>query len=159
MNAKRIVLERQLVGHIDDVWALWTTKEGIESWWGPDGFAVTVRKIDLRPGGELHYAMSAIEPDKVAFMKRAGMPVTTECTARYTEVIVPTSLRYLHLTDFIPNMEPYDVETHVTLEATENGVRMVLTFDAMHDDMWTQRAVAGWTNELEKLAQRLRAQT
>ncbi len=32
------------------------------------------------------------------------------------------------------------------------GVRMVLTFDAMHADEWTQRAVMGWESELDKLA-------
>ena len=37
-----------------------TTKDGIESWWGPGGFTVKVRKLDLRSGGELHYAMIAI---------------------------------------------------------------------------------------------------
>ncbi len=153
----RIVMERNLVGRIEDVWALWTTKEGIESWWGPDGFAVTVRKIDLRAGGELHYGMSAIEPDKIAFMKRAGMPITTECTARYTEVAAPTRLRYIHLANFVPGVEPYDVDTHIDLEAAPDGVRMILSFDPMHDEVWTQRAVAGWTNELEKLARRLQS--
>ena len=52
---KRIRLERMLDGDIADVWDLWTTKEGIESWWGPDGFAVTVQELDLRPGGTLRY--------------------------------------------------------------------------------------------------------
>ena len=33
---------------VEDVWALWTTEPGIESWWGPDGFDVTVGHLDLR---------------------------------------------------------------------------------------------------------------
>jgi hypothetical protein len=37
------------------------------------------------------------------------------------------------------------------------GVRMVLTFDAMHDDQWTKRALMGWENELGKLAKALAA--
>ena len=39
-SAKRTTLERNFNASIDDVWELWTTKDGIESWWGPDGFAV-----------------------------------------------------------------------------------------------------------------------
>ncbi len=32
---------------------------------------------------------------------------------------------------------------------------MTLTFDRMHDELWTERATAGWTMELGKLAKRL----
>ena len=38
---------------------------------------------------------------------------------------------------------------------TQAGVRMVLTFDAMHDETWTERAVMGWEMEIGKLAERL----
>src|SRR5581483_11632459 len=40
---------------VQDLWELWTTKEGFESWWGPQGFRVQVHKLDLREGGELLY--------------------------------------------------------------------------------------------------------
>lgn len=83
----RITLERVYRADVQDVWDLWTTKEGIESWWGPGGFEVTVRQIDLRPGGELLYAMTAVDPPQVAFMKRAGMPLTQELRITFTEVV------------------------------------------------------------------------
>ena len=148
---KRITLERFYRADIRDVWDLWTTKEGIESWWGPGGFRVTVHHIDLRPGGLLLYAMTAIDPPQVAFMKKAGMPLTTEARITFTEVTPRRRLAYVHLTDFIPGVEPYDVATLVELHATADGVRMVLTIDAMHDDEWTKRAVMGWEGELGKL--------
>jgi uncharacterized protein YndB with AHSA1/START domain len=149
---KRVTLERVYRADVRDVWGLWTTKEGIESWWGPGGFTVTVRKLDLRPGGELLYAMTAIDPPQVAFMKKAGMPLTTEARITFTEVVALRRLAYVHLADFIPGVEPYDVATVVELHATSDGVRMVLTFDAMHSDEWTERAVMGWESELGKLA-------
>jgi uncharacterized protein YndB with AHSA1/START domain len=86
---------------------LWTTKEGIQSWWGPGGFRVTVRKLDLRPGGELQYAMTAIDPPQVAFMKQAGMPLTQELRITLTEVVPHRRLAYVHLADFIPGVEPH----------------------------------------------------
>jgi uncharacterized protein YndB with AHSA1/START domain len=46
-------IERTYAASIDETWALWTTKAGIESWWGPEGFDVTVISLDLRPGGQL----------------------------------------------------------------------------------------------------------
>jgi uncharacterized protein YndB with AHSA1/START domain len=146
-----MTLERVYRADVRDVWDLWTTRDGIESWWGPGGFSVTVRKLDLRPGGELLYAMTAIDPPQVEFMRKAGMPITTEARITFTEVVPLQRLAYVHLTDFIPGVEPYDVATVVELHRTPGGVRMVMTFDAMHDDEWTRRAVMGWEMELGKL--------
>ena len=148
---KRISLERVYHADVQDVWDLWTTKEGIESWWGPGGFAVTVRKLDLRPGGELLYAMTAIDPPQVEFMKKAGMPLSHDARITFTEIVPRRRLAYVHLADLIPGVDPYDVATVVELHPTERGVRMVLTFDAMHDDEWTRRATMGWESELGKL--------
>ena len=151
-SKRQMTLERTYSATVEDVWALWTTKEGIESWWGPDGFAVTVRKIDLKPGGELLYAMTAVAPPQIEFMKRAGMPTTTESRITYTEVTAPRRLGYTHLVDFIAGVELYDVAMLVELYPEDDKVRMVMTFDAMHDQTWTERMVAGWENELSKLA-------
>jgi uncharacterized protein YndB with AHSA1/START domain len=148
---KRISLERIYHAGVRDVWDLWTTKEGIESWWGPGGFAVTVRKLDLRPGGELVYAMTAIDPPQVEFMKKAGMPLSHDARITFTEIVPRRRLAYVHLADFIPGVDPYDVSTVVELHPTARGVRMVLTFDAMHDEEWTRRATMGWESELGKL--------
>ena len=90
---KRITFERFYRANVQDVWDLWTTKSGIESWWGPGGFAVTVRKLDLRPGGELLYAMTAIDPPQVEFMKKAGMPVTRDYRITFSEIAPPPCLR------------------------------------------------------------------
>jgi uncharacterized protein YndB with AHSA1/START domain len=45
----RFSIERTYPASIDEAWMLWTTKAGIESWWGPEGFNVTVTSLDLRP--------------------------------------------------------------------------------------------------------------
>jgi uncharacterized protein YndB with AHSA1/START domain len=148
---ERITIERTYKARISEVWALWTTKEGIESWWGPDGFAVHVRSIDLRPGGALRYAMTATATRQVEFMKNAGMKLTNEHLIVYTEVQPPARLAYSHLVDFIPEVESYEVAMLVELHETAEGVRMVLTIDRMHDEVWTERAIAGWEMELRKL--------
>ena len=149
---RRVVLERTYRARIEDVWELWTTKDGIELWWGPGGFKVTVRKLDLRPGGELLYDMTAIAPAQVEFMKKEGMPLTHAARITFTEVVAPKRLAYLHLADFIPGVAPYDVATTVELHSSGQSVRMVLSFDPMHDDVWTRRATMGWESELDKLA-------
>jgi uncharacterized protein YndB with AHSA1/START domain len=157
MNSKRrITIERTCEASLKDVWDLWTTKEGIESWWGPEGFTTEVLKLDLRPGGGLRYAMTATGPDQVEFMKNAGMPLMTECRITYTEVVARKLLAYIHLADFIPGVEPYDVATLVEFHSIGKVVRMVLTFDAMHDGEWTQRAIMGQESQLGKLEKVIR---
>ena len=148
---RRITIERTYEASVEDVWDLWTTKEGIESWWGPDGFTTKVLKLDLRSGGELLYAMTATAPAQAQFMKNAGMPLTTQGRITYSEVVTQSRLAYVHLADFIPGVEPYDVATLVEFHPTGQSVHMVLTFDAMHDEVWTQRAVMGHESQLEKL--------
>jgi uncharacterized protein YndB with AHSA1/START domain len=147
----RFSIQRTYSASLEDAWALWTTKSGIESWWGPEGFAVTVTALDLRPGGDLVYLMTAVAPEQVAFMKQAGMPLSTPCKVTYTEVSPPHRLAYKTLTDFVPGVAPYDVATVVELKAAAGGVSLTITFDAMHDDIWTERARAGHESQISKL--------
>jgi uncharacterized protein YndB with AHSA1/START domain len=149
---RMVTLERTFEASIDEVWDLWTTKDGIESWWGPDGFAVTVRSLFLRPGGALVYAMTAVGSDQIEFMKKAGMPLVSETRVTYTEVDPPRRLAYSTGADFMPGVEPYDAATVVDLHPVPGGVRMFLNQEAMHDEHWTQMAVMGWESELNKLA-------
>jgi uncharacterized protein YndB with AHSA1/START domain len=156
-KTKQVRLERSYAASIEDVWELWTTKEGIESWWGPDGFSVTVQKLELAPGGELLYAMTAVQPETVAYMKRANMPVTTNSRIVFSEVEPPRRLVYRHSVDFVPGVPPYDTGTVLELQTVDDRVLLVLTIDAMHDEEWTQRAVMGWESELGKLGKVLEA--
>jgi uncharacterized protein YndB with AHSA1/START domain len=157
MTKRRITLERTFAAPIEDVWELWTTKEGIESWWGPDGFSVKVSKLELWPGGQLLYAMTANGPEQVEFMKKAGMPLTTETRGTYDEIVEHRRLAFRQLADFVPGVAPYDVATLVELRPTAQGVHMALTFDAMHDEQWTNMAEMGWRNELDKMERALAA--
>lgn len=144
-------IERDYSASINEAWALWTTKPGIESWWGPEGFDVTVTSLDLRPGGDLVYLMIAVASEQVEFMKQSGMPLSTECRVTYTQVAPPSRLAYKTLVDFVPGVAPYEVATVVDLKAAGDGVRIIITFDAMHDDVWTERAGAGHESQMRKL--------
>lgn len=145
-------LERTYPTSPEELWELWTTPAGIESWWAPDGFTVEVLKLDLRLGGELVYTMTATAPEQVEFIQNAGMPLVTASRKTFTEIAAPTRIAYSSLADFIPGVEPYEFLTVVDLNPTESGVTVVMTVDAMHDEVWTQRLLAGRANELDNLA-------
>lgn len=147
----KIRIERVYEASAETIWKLWTTAKGIEAWWAPEGFAVKVQKLDLKPGGELIYAMTATAPEQIEFMRGAGMPLTTVSRKTFTEVKSPTRLAYLSLVDFVPDHEPYEFGTVVDLEQIGGRVKVVMTVDRMHDEVWTGRLVAGRENELENL--------
>jgi uncharacterized protein YndB with AHSA1/START domain len=154
---KKFAFERTFDAPVEDVWDLWTTKEGVESWWGPEGFHVEVHAIDPRPGGEMRYAMIASAPDVVAGMKRMGMPLVTESKLTYRELLPRRRLAYFHAVDFVPGVAAYDVDTVVEISTVAAGVRMVVTVDAMHDAHWTEMARRGWESQLDKALRLLAA--
>lgn len=157
MAAQTITIERSYPASVEEVWELWTTPAGIEAWWAPDGFTVEVSRLDLVPGGELHYAMTATAPAQIEFMQKAGMPLRTEARKTYTDVTPGKRLAYLSLVDYAPGVEPYEHGTVVDFEATAERVHVVMRMEPMHDDEWTQRLVLGRTNELDNLAKLIEA--
>ena len=112
-------------------------------------------RLDLRLGGTLDYTMSAVKPDQIEFLKKAGMKLTSKHRLTFTAVLPHHRLAYTEMADFIPGVEAYEVNTSIDFEATPDGVRLVLTFDVMHDDRWTQLATMGWESELDRLAQQI----
>ena len=158
----KVRIERTYPATAEEIWKLWTTSEGIESWWAPDGFNVDVEKLELRVGGELIYSMTAVAPEQVEFMKKAGMPLSTKSRKTFTEIQPPRRIGYNSFIDFVPGHEPYEQLTVVDLTPTRDGVHVAMTADPMHDDVWTQRLVGGRENELANLAnliERRRADT
>ena len=154
---KQITMERTLTGTLDDVWELWTTQDGIESWWGPEGFETKVAKLELRVGGVLEYSFTAVGQPQIQFMRQSGQPLTQHMRARYTVVQPKTVAAWMNLVEFVPGVAPYEVETRFDLEARGKQVFMRVRFDAMHDDQYTQFAKMGWMEELNKLERRLAA--
>ena len=150
-DRRTVVLERIYPASLAEVWEMWTTVAGIESWWGPDGFGVEVHEIDVTAGGVLDYSMKAIGPDQIGYLQQAGMPLATRHSVIFTEVIPERLLAYRHMADFIPGVDAYEVGHTVEFAPVEGGTRLTLTIDAMHDQHWTDLAVAGWESELERL--------
>ncbi len=109
MTSKSVVrVERKYEGPVDDLWWLWTTKEGFESWWGPEGFRVEVHELDLRVGGELVYDMIAATPEHIECMKKNNMPASHATHGKFVEIVPLKRLGLNHMIDFIPGLEPYE---------------------------------------------------
>ena len=150
--AEGIRIERVLKGTPEHLWTLWTTKGGIESWWGPQGFTTVVRKLDLRLGGSFEYEMTAVGAQEVAALKSMGMPLTTAARNVYTEVAPPRRLAYKTRIDFFPDVDPYEVTAAVEFRRVPGGTRLVFLQEKMHDPGMQRMAREGQMSQLDKLA-------
>lgn len=147
----KIVIERSYRASLQEVWDLWTTKEGFESWWGPQGFRVEVHEIEARVGGTLRYDMIAATPQMIAAMQRMEQPVSHPVRSTFRELVACSRLVLSNLIDFLPGVPPYESNVAVDLSAVGDRVRMVVTLDGMHSDEFTRMQEEGFTSQLTKL--------
>lgn len=150
------VISRVFDAPRERVWSAWTEVERLKQWWGPKGFVVTHCKLDLRPGGLMHYCLR--------------MPDGNEMWGRfvYREIVKPERLVFVNsfsdkdggitVHPMSPNW-PREMLTTVTFEAqggkTEVRVQWTLfdtatdlerkTFDEGRDSM-----KMGWTGTMDQ---------
>jgi uncharacterized protein YndB with AHSA1/START domain len=152
-----IKFERRYDASVEDLWDLWTTKDGFESWWGPERFRVEVHAINPTVGGELSYEMIAVGVEEIGYMKKMGMAVSHGTRGTFVEVEPHNRLKIRHTIDFIPGLRPYDNDILVEFTSEGSGVRMLVTVDQHPDEEWTRRAAAGFESQLTKLLKALAA--
>ncbi len=153
-NAARF--ERTYDAPAELIWELWTTPAGLEEWFAPDGFESRVTELDLRPGGQLRYTMTATAPEKIAFMRETGNPLSAEVRKTFTEVAPAARLAYRSLIDFVPDREPYEHLTTIDIQPAGNRTTVVMTLDPLHDETWTQQHRAHRLNEFDHLEAAIR---
>src|SRR4051794_22180538 len=98
----KVVFERTYRAGVEELWELWTTKKGFESWWGPEGFRVEVHTLEARVGGTLYYDMIADAPEQIDAMKRMGHVTSHETRGRFAEIRLHERLAITHVIDFLP---------------------------------------------------------
>lgn len=150
----KVIVERTYRAGVQELWDLWTTKAGFESWWGPEGFRVDVHALEPRAGGKLEYDMIADAPDAIAAMKSMGQPVSHNTRGRFVEFAPHQRLTLVHVIDFIPGLEPYDSTIEVDFSALGDQARMVVTLHPHRDPHWTKMSVMGFESQLKKLDSR-----
>jgi uncharacterized protein YndB with AHSA1/START domain len=151
---QKIVIERTYRASVDEIWSLWTTKDGFESWWGPEGFRADVHAIEPRVGGRLEYDMVAETPEMVEAMRQMGRPASHGTRGRFSELRPMDRLALTHVFDFVPGVPPYESTIVVDLIPTGDRVRMVVTLDPLHDEEFSNMQVEGFTSQLTKLERR-----
>lgn len=150
-TSPRFVIERTYRASVDELWELWTTKEGFESWWPPEGFRTKVHAIEARPNGKLHYEMIAQTPEVLTVMKGLGLPASHLERARFAEFCPRERLVLAIMMDFLPGVAPYEGTLTVEFFPSGEWVRMVVTLSPMHDEEFTRMASEGLASQFRNL--------
>jgi uncharacterized protein YndB with AHSA1/START domain len=146
-----VVIERTYRAKAQELWQLWTTKKGFESWWGPEGFRVEVHTLEPRVDGILYYAMIADAPEQIEAMRQMDRPVSHEARGKFADFRPYERLTITHTIDFLPGVRPYESTMVAEFFQSGESVRMVVTLDPMHDEEFTKMSTMGFTSQLAKL--------
>ena len=107
---KEMIFSRIVNAPRELVFDVWTIREHVEKWWGPDGFTTTSKQFELKPEGVWLFTMHSPDgidyPNKIVFM----------------EIDRPSKLVYRHSDD--EGVEPVRFHSEVTFEE-ENGKTLI----------------------------------
>ncbi|MCE9584453.1 MAG: SRPBCC domain-containing protein [Planctomycetes bacterium] len=140
----------------EKVFRAWTEASELQKWFGPKGFTMPVCKLDLRPGGVMHFCLRGpdgsdmwgkwIWKEIVAPRKLVTLTGFSDPAGGWTRhPMAPVwPLETLSTTTF----EDEGGKTRMTLESTpyEASAEERAIFDTMHDSM-----KGGWTGTMEQL--------
>jgi len=152
-----VIIERSFDAPVDLIWQMWTDPEHFSAWYGPDGAAIPVAKMDVQVGGTRLVAMD---------VKTPGGPMRMWFTGEYREVVENVRLVYtesmsdengnvLSPSDMgMPAGHPTTTEVRVELEDVGGRTNMVMTHAGIPSD---SPGAAGWAMALDKLAARVEA--
>lgn len=149
-----ITIERTYRAPVEDLWALWATKAGFESWWAPDGCRVEVRTLEARAGGALEYDMIADAAEAVTSTTALGLPPSQSVRGWFGEFRPCERLTLVHAMDFVPGVQPYDHTIEVDFRRAGGSASMVVAVHPHFDAAWTQLALDAFKSQLSKLDQR-----
>lgn len=157
LGADAIRFERVYDASVEDVWALWTTREGIEAWFAPEGMRVEVSVLELRVGGGFDHVMAAVGAEQVAYFSSRNRPSTAWVSGRFIEIVHHQRLRIRFDIDFVPGVESYPYDMLVELYAEAGRVRMILTADRHPDPEMTRGAALALDSQLQRFGLALAA--
>ncbi len=157
----KVVIERVYRASAEELWKLWTTREGFESWWAPEGFRTKVHAIEARPDGPLQYDMIAEAPEVVAALNQMGLAASHVERARFAEFRPPERLVLAIMMDFLPGVAAYENRITVDFIPSGGSVRMAVALCPMHTEDFTRlcaETLAGQLTNLERQLERSKAE-
>ena len=145
-----IVLERTYRAPVAELWALWTTKDGFESWWGPEGFRTEVELIEARLDGSLVYEMIAETPEAIAMA--CGPSVRAH--SRFVEFVLYERLTLADVVDVGTGAPVYVNAVEAMFRSQGKSTTMVVSIHPHIRPSDTEIAVTAFNSQLRRLDRR-----
>jgi uncharacterized protein YndB with AHSA1/START domain len=124
------------------VFKAWTDPKHLAQWWGPRGFATSIREMDVKPGGGWHYSMRAPDGKEYPF------------DGVYLEVVEPEKLVFDGTIHGEPGQRVWTEVTFIEVgNKTQIKVRQLFSFESDA----TRGAPIGWSQQLDRFAEFLAA--
>lgn len=138
-NGNQLIFTRLLDAPRELVWEVWTKPEHISEWWGPNGFSIANKSMEVAPGKSWEFKMS-------------GMGFDFDEKLQYIEVVEPSLLVYKHF----GHTPDYDFTVNVSFEEANGKTLLTMTsiFKSQQilDELNKQvKAVEGGTQTLNKM--------
>ncbi|HSR75615.1 MAG TPA: SRPBCC domain-containing protein [Xanthobacteraceae bacterium] len=143
MNDRVLEIERLIPAPPERVFDYWTEPELLAKWFGPEGFDIPTKNLDVRPGGKWRTTMRT--PD--------GQLRTV--SGVYNLIDRPRRLVFTWGWDDDSGLRGHETEVTVTLEPTPGGTRLKLVQQLFQTSEVRQLHNRGWAssfNKLQKLA-------
>ncbi len=138
-----LVIERRFDAPVALIWQMWTVPEHFKAWYGPDGAAIPVAKMDVRAGGT---RLVCIEISTTGQYRE----VVENQRLVYTESISDENGTVASAPDTgMPEGHPTTTEVRVELEDLGGHTKMIMTHTGIPGD---SPGAAGWAMALDKLA-------
>lgn len=152
-----LVIERHFDAPVELIWQMWTVPEHFKAWYGPDGAAISVAKMDVRAGGTRLVCMEISSPKGAMQMWFTGeyREVVENQRLVYTESVSDENGNVASASDSgTPEGHPTTTEVRVELEDLGGRTRMIMTHTGILAD---SPGAAGWVMALDKLAAHVEA--
>jgi uncharacterized protein YndB with AHSA1/START domain len=145
---REIVLSRVIDARRDAVFSAWTDPKHLPNWFGPAGFRIETKEIDIRVGGLWRFDM--IAPDGQRYTNRM----------QFRRIDRPTLIEFDHGVD--RDEDPGQFRTTLTFDEQSDG-KTVITLRQLHPTKAQRDAGIGFGaveygyQTLEKLARHVEA--
>lgn len=137
-------LTRILNAPVELVWEAITDPDHISKWWGPDGFTITIGKMEVRPGGEWNLIMHG--PDGTDYENR----IIYKEVVKHKRLVLEyqTSPRHVTTVELKAQGKQTMVRWHMTFESEEQIIQLIRDFKV---DKGLEQNVERWSRYLVSL--------
>jgi len=137
------------------VWAACTRREFLERWWSPEDLRTTVRRLDVRPGGQvefrIRYVPALLGKDSAQAFRAARIPISFELRGTLTEVLTERLLTFDLTLDIGKAGAGVKTITRLELNPEGEGTQVRLTAVGKGTPHWRTLGQQNLEAQLERL--------